>query len=155
MLEQSLNGSPELSVQGIFVKLVGKELHLIQNAICVGAVLSAQKLVAAIIQRVEVVLRNRLHDVALLAQAPTNVAVDGPEPVAQLFIPVGITVDLVESLKEIIRARAIGEALQQSLELVQRRFVRVIGFYAVSFSMYALECIPCNVPPPCEATVLP
>jgi hypothetical protein len=61
-----------------------------------------------------------LHDEALLLKTTANELVNRLEPVLQLWITIGIAIDVVESVEKVIEAGRVGESFDKGLEFCQR-----------------------------------
>lgn len=117
--EQLLDRSRERRVVRIGVELFADELELIQNTVGVVAVAIAKQEVALVVQTVGLLVGLFLHDVALLLQCFSDVAVEVLEEVLQFGVLFGITVDLVDRVEQVIRGGAVGETLEQDLQVHQ------------------------------------
>src|SRR5690606_19454881 len=58
-----------------------------------------------------------LKDVSLLLQDTADVVVDALEVVLELWITIGIGIEIVKSIKEIIQAGVVGESLNENFEV--------------------------------------
>jgi hypothetical protein len=102
----------------VLVELVAEELDLIDDAIGVTPILVAQEVVAVVVETVPLVGGLVVQDVALLLEAAADVSVHSLEPILELGVTVGINVDGVDGVPEIVRGGAVGEALKQSLQVL-------------------------------------
>ncbi len=117
VVEHLLARVAELSVQLILVELVVEELELINNAISVVAVTIAKEELAVVVNVVPLIGGSILEDVALLLQALADVSVGLLEPILELWVAIGVPVELVDGSKEVIKGGVVGEALNQRLEI--------------------------------------
>lgn len=85
-----------------------------------AAVTLAQEEVALVVKRVPLVVGLILENKALLTQALANEAVGILEKVAQFGILVGVAIDLVEGIEEVVGAGGVGETFDECLEFCQR-----------------------------------
>lgn len=104
-------------VLGVLVELIGQELELIDDAVGVSAVLVAEKVVAVVVKAVPLLVGSIIENIALLLEAAADVAVHGLEPVLELGISVRILINGVDGSPEIIAGSAVGEALNEGLEI--------------------------------------
>jgi hypothetical protein len=64
---------------------------------------------------VPLVGRSIIHDVTGLLETLADVGVDAFEPILELAIIVGITVNLVDGIEEVIKRGRVGETLNECL----------------------------------------
>lgn len=50
-------------------------------------------------------------------QASSDISINSLEPVLEFWVSIGIAVEVVEGIEEIVRASEIGESLDESLEV--------------------------------------
>jgi hypothetical protein len=106
-------------VLGIFVELVAHELELVDDSVGVVAVTLAEKVSAVVVELIPLFVGGILHNEALFLEAFANVFVDALEPFLEFGVFLGVTVDVVDRLEEVVSRRAVRESFDQSLELSQ------------------------------------
>ena len=121
--EELLGGTSEGLVLGILVELLAIELELVENAVRVISVSLAEEESAFVVDLVPLIVGLILQDVALLLETLADVLVETLEPVLEFRVLVGITVDLVKGIEEVIKTGRVGEAFDEGLEFCQRCFV--------------------------------
>jgi len=121
VMEQLLHGIAESLVLWVSIKLVADELDFIKDAVGVTTVFVAEEIVALVIKSVPtegqsilqtcdyvsqndipLIGRSILHNIALLLEAFANVRVNFLEPAFKLRILVGIAINLVDGIEEVI-----------------------------------------------------
>ena len=121
--EQLLGSTSESLVLRVLVELVGEELGLVEDAIGMISVPLAEEESTLVVDLVPFVVGLILQNVTLLLKALADVLVEALEPVLEFRVLVGIAVNLVECIEEVIEAGRVGEAFDESLEFCQRCFV--------------------------------
>lgn len=119
VVEKLVDGLGELLVLWVGIKLLADELELISNAVSVATVAAAQEVVAVVVELVPLVVAAVLEDEALLLESLANEVVDALEPVAELWVLVGVLVNLVDGLNEVIEGGVVGETLEKCLDVGQ------------------------------------
>jgi hypothetical protein len=117
--KQLLNCVAESLVLSIFIELGAKELDLIENAVGVGSVLLAEKMIALVVKGVPLLVSSILEDEALLLETLANIGIDLLKPALQLRVLVSIAVDLVEGVEKVVGAGSVGETFDQGLKVRQ------------------------------------
>lgn len=117
VLEQLVHGLPESLVERVIVEFVTKEFDLIENTVGVVLVAITQEEVALIVQLVPLFGGLILKNVALLLQALANVSVKMSEETLEFWVLVGITVDGVDRIKQIIHGCIVGETFENDLQV--------------------------------------
>lgn len=115
IVEQLVEGVGESRVLGISVELVAQELELLKDTVRVRLVTVTEEEVALIIYLVPLIRRSILQDVALLLEALADVDIQVLEPVLQLRIPVGVLVDLVDGIEQVVHGGAVRKTLNKRL----------------------------------------
>ncbi len=123
--EQALHGITKSPVLRVLLEVVGIRLQLVDDAVGVAAIALAEELMALVVDVVPLVGGRVLHDEALLLQTLADEVVELAEPVLQLPVVVGITVDGVDGVHDVVEGGVVGESLDQGLEISQRWSVRV------------------------------
>lgn len=119
ILEELLHSQSESLVLWVLVELIGEELNLIHDTVRMVTVTVPQEEIATIVELVPFFVGSVLHDESLLLEALSDKQIHVLEPSSEFGILLGITVDVVDGLKEVIGRSAIGEALDHCLELSQ------------------------------------
>lgn len=119
VLEELLDGVAEALVQRVLVELAPEELDLIGNAVGVVAVTLAEEVVPTVVDLVPLLRSAILHDEALLLETFSDIVVQMLEPRPQVRVLVGVPVDGVDRLDEIIGRGTVSETLNQQLESCQ------------------------------------
>lgn len=117
--EELVHGLAETLVERVLVELVNVELELVKNAVSVVAVAVAEEKVALVVELVPLISGSVLEDKALLLQATTDVGVDLLEPVLELWVAVGVAVDLVDRVEHVVEGGAVGETFDDGLQINQ------------------------------------
>jgi hypothetical protein len=123
IVEQLLHGVGQSLVLWILVKLIAHELELVHNTVGVVSVSIAEEEVSLIVEGVPLVGGLVLEDIALLLEASSDVLVHRFEPVLELGVLLGITVQLVYGVEEIVGRGRVGKTLDKGLEFCQRVFI--------------------------------
>ena len=121
--EELLGCSSERLVLGILVELVSHELGLVDDAVGVVSVTFAEEELTLVIDAVPLVIGRILQNETLLLKTATDEFVEILEPVLQFGVLVGITIDIIQCIEQVIEARRVRETFDQSLQLCQRCFV--------------------------------
>lgn len=121
--EELVDRLSELPVLLVGIELLADELELVRNAVGVAAVTTAQELVTLVVDLVPLLGGTILQDVTLLLQALADVLVEVPEPALELGILIGILVDLVDRIDKVVGGGAVGEALEECLDVGQPMLV--------------------------------
>lgn len=121
IVEEPVHGLGKRLVVRVLVELLTEELELLNDTIGVIPVALAQEEVALVVKLVVLLGGLVLEDEALLLQALANVGVEVLEETSELGVFVGVTVDLVDRVEEIIHGSAVGEALKHDLHIGQRK----------------------------------
>lgn len=101
--EELVHRLSELLVLRVSVELLANVLELVGDAVSVSAVAAAKEAVAIIIDLVPLLIAAVFEDEALLLESLADELVDASEPVPELWILVGVLVDLVDGLDEVIK----------------------------------------------------
>lgn len=120
VLEQLVHGGSESLVLRVSVELLAQELELVNDAVGVVLVAVAEEEVAVVVQAVPLLGRLVLENVALLLKALAEELIGILEEALELWVAIGIGVDLVDGVDEVVERGAIGKAFQESLEVCQR-----------------------------------
>lgn len=123
--EELVHGLCELLVERIIVKLVAEELDLIEKSVAVVLVAITEEEVALVVQFVPLFSGLIFHDETLLLQALANVGVEVFKEPSELWVLVGITVDGIDSVKQVIHGGVVGETFEDNLQVCQRWTTRV------------------------------
>lgn len=86
----------------ILIELISKELDLVNNTVGVAAVLVAEEVATLVVELIPLASGLVLKDVALLEEASSDVRVHSLEPILELTVVIGITVDLANSFPEVL-----------------------------------------------------
>jgi len=121
--EELLDSITEGDVLSVLVELIDVELELIGNSVGVVAVAVTEEELALVVELVPLLGGRVLEDVALLLEALADVLVHVSEPALKLGITVGIAVDDVDGVEHVVQRGAVGEALDESLEVGQHVLV--------------------------------
>lgn len=113
--EQFLHSFSEAFVVGVNSELLTHELELIRDTVGMEAIAITKQEVALVVKTVVTLIGLVAHDVAFFFQARVNVSVDGAEPLLELRVTVGVTVDVIDGVEEVIGACVIGEAFDDGL----------------------------------------
>lgn len=89
-------------VMGVRVELITQELGLISNAVGVAAVTMTEEEVASVIEVIPLLIGTISRNVALLLKAFADVPVRILEPILQLRISIGIAVDGIDGIPEVV-----------------------------------------------------
>jgi hypothetical protein len=100
--EQLVDRLGELLVLRVSIKLLADELEFISNAVSMASVTAAEEVVAIVVELVPLSVEAVLKDKALLLKGLANEVVDTCEPVLELRIIVGVLVNLVDGLNQVI-----------------------------------------------------
>lgn len=114
--EQLLAGLTEGLVLRIAVKLLGKELDLVDDTVGVTAVLVAEQESAVVVELVPLLGGLVLEDEPLLEEAASDVVVHALEPVLKLTVVISVTVNLGDGVPKVRSRGTVGKALNQSSE---------------------------------------
>lgn len=114
--EQLLAGLTKGLVLRIAVKLLGKELDLVDDTVGVTAVLVAEQESAVVVELVPLLGGLVLEDEPLLKEAAADVVVHALEPVLKLTVVISVTVNLGDGVPKIRSRGTVGKALNQSSE---------------------------------------
>lgn len=101
----------------VVIKLLGKELDLVNDAVGMTAVLVAEEVSTLVIELIPLAGRLLLEDVTLLEEASADVRVHRLEPILELAVVISVAVDLANSLPEVLSGCAVGESLNDSTEI--------------------------------------
>ena len=123
--EEFLDSVAESLVLWVRIELLAQEVKLVQNAVGVISVAVAEEELSLIVQAVPLLGGGVLEDVALLLETSSCVLVKIFEPVLKLRVLVGISVDVIEGLEEIVGARRVRKTLDECLEISQHLFITV------------------------------
>jgi len=115
--EEPLHGLTKGLVLWISIELVTQKLELVKDAVSVAAIFLTKEIVAMVVERIPLFGRSILHDESLLLKALANVSIDLLEPFLEFWILVGIAVNLIDSIKEIVKRGGIGKALDEGLQI--------------------------------------
>ena len=125
--EKLLNSITKSLVLRVLVELVGKEFKLIKDTVGMVPVALSEEEMTLIIQLVPLVGGTILKDVTLLLESLADEFVHRFEPVLELGVAISISINLVQCVKEIIRAGRIGETFDEGLEFCQRCFISFVS----------------------------
>jgi len=117
-LEKLLNGRTELLRLWVLGKLLREEFGLVDNMISVLSVSVPEEETSLVDKAVVLVGGVWLKDVSLLSQDTADVPVDALEVVLELWIAVGIGVEIVEGIEKIVHGSVVGESLNEDLEIL-------------------------------------
>jgi hypothetical protein len=120
LLEELLDRLSESLVLRIFIELLSEKLDLVQDTIGMGSVFISKQIVALIVESIPLIGCSILHDVALLLKSFADVCVKLLEPSLEFRVLVGIAVNLVEGIEEIVGAGSVCEAFNKRLKVGQR-----------------------------------
>jgi hypothetical protein len=126
VLEQTIHGISQTLVVGISSELLAHKLKFVDQAVSVVPVAVAEQEVAVVVETVVLVGRSRLHDVTLLLEAAADELVHVTEPILKLGITVGIGVDVVDSIDQIIGGGVVSEPLDEDLQRALGRLEVVV-----------------------------
>jgi hypothetical protein len=127
VVEQLLQGRGEGLVLWVVVELISKEFSLVHDAVGMFSIAFPKKILSLVVQLVPLFIGLILEDIPLLFQTFADEFVDRLEPILQFGIALGIGVDVLDRVEEIIGAGGVGEAFDESLEFCQRFFVGLNG----------------------------
>jgi hypothetical protein len=118
--EQLVDGISKTLVLNILIKLISEEFDFVDDAVGMVAIAITKKEVSAVIELIPLISGTIFHDVALLLKAFPDIGINLLEPGLQLGVFIGITINVVNGVEEIIGRSAIGESLDECLEISQR-----------------------------------
>lgn len=121
--EELLNSIAEGNVLLVLVELVNVEFELIGNSVGVVAVAVAEEELALVVELVPLLSGLVLKNVALLLETLANVLVHVSEPTLELRVVVSIAVDDVDRVEHVVEGGAVGEALDEGLEVCQHLLI--------------------------------
>jgi len=116
-LEELLNGSAELLRFWVLGKLLREESGLVDNMISMLSVSVPEEETSLVDKTVVLVGGVWLKDVSLLSQDTADVSVNALEVVLELWIAVGIGIEIVEGIEKIVHGGVVGESLNEDLEI--------------------------------------
>lgn len=123
IIEELVHGIGKGLILWVLVELVAHELELVHDAVGMVFVAVAEQEVPLVIEGIPLIGRLVLENVALFLEASADVLVHGFEPILQLWVLVGIAVQLIDGVEEVVRGSRVGKTLDESLEFCQRVFV--------------------------------
>lgn len=126
--EELLDSIAEGNVLLVLVELINVEFELVGNSVGVVAVAVAEKELALVVELVPLLGGLVLKDVALLLETLANVLVHVGEPTLELRVVVSIAVDDVDRVEHVVEGGAIGEALDEGLEVCQHLLIVLFEF---------------------------
>lgn len=89
----------------------------------------------------------------MLLQTTADEGVELLEPVLELRIAVGITVDLVDRIEKVIEGGVVGEALDNGLYICQHWLILLDKAYEHTFRSASAACSPVSVWAPLTVSV--
>lgn len=120
ILEQLIDGFRERLVLWILIELLSDEFELLYNPVGVILVALAEEESALVVEPVAFFGGGVLNDIALLLQAAADILVEIFEPLLELWVALGILVNLIERVCQIVKGGAVGKALKQFLCIRQQ-----------------------------------
>ena len=115
VVEELVHRLGESLVLRVVVKLLGEELNLVSDLVGVVPVAVAEQELALVVELVPLGVGVILDDVTLLLQAAADEPVHVGEPALELGVLLGIAVDLVDRVGEVVERGGVGETLEKSL----------------------------------------
>jgi len=117
--EELVDRLSELLVLRVSVELLANEFELVGDAVSVSTVAATKEAVTIIVDLVPLLVATVFEDEALLLESLADELVDASEPVPELWILVGVLVDLVDGLNQVIERGVVCETLKKSLHVGQ------------------------------------
>jgi hypothetical protein len=119
VVEELIDGLGELLVLWVSVELLADELEFVSDTVSVATVAAAEEVVAVIVDLVPLLVAAVFENEALLLESLANEVVDAREPVTELWVLVGVLVNLVDGFNEIIEGGVVSKTLEKCLDVGQ------------------------------------
>jgi hypothetical protein len=125
LVEEQVLGEPlDVVTETLVERVIGEggepELDLVGQSLLVSPVLLGEEVLSGLSELLALLLAVILEDVAGLEQASSDKLVEVGEPVSEVRVVLGVGVDLVESLDDVVHGLSVGESLEESSELESR-----------------------------------
>ncbi len=122
IVQKLLYGVTKAFILRILIELETEKFEFVKDAVGVVSIAITEQELAFLLELVEFFGGVVLQNVPLLLETLAYISVDLAEPAFELWVTIGISVDVIERLEEVVGRGVIREAFNQSLQLGQRIF---------------------------------